>query len=149
MPIDVRAGAVSHCFVLVTAAVTASCASNVEVGYPAPVAVSQTGIVLVRFTEPMRSVSVSVDGILVAEDRHTERVQITNVPLGAREVVVVASEGSRSETVHHTERVTVDATNPALILVATPPRSLGYWISTAAAWLTYGILLLTMDDELR
>lgn len=135
------------CFGVLIVVVASGCAANVEVGYPTPGASIQTGTVLVRFTEPMRSVSVRVEGVLVAEDKHTERVEITNVPAGSREVTVVASESSRSAVVHHTERVTVDSEKPAVVLVATPPRSLGYWISSAAFMLVYGAFLITVDSR--
>jgi hypothetical protein len=135
------------CFGVLIVVVASGCAANVEVGYPARAASIQTGIVLVRFTEPMKSVSVRVEGVLVAEDKHTERVEITNVPTGSREVTVVASESSRKEAVHHTERVTVDSEKPAVVLVATPPRSVGYWMSSAVAMLVYGLLLFTADSR--
>jgi hypothetical protein len=132
--------------VLIVAAAS-GCAANVEVGYPTPAGSIQTGTVLVRFTEPMTSVSVRVEGVLVAEDEHTERVEITDVPTGSREVTVVASEGSRKAAVHHTEHVTVDAEKPAVILVATPPRSIGYWINSSVWMLVYGVLLFTTYDR--
>ena len=95
----------------------------------------------------MKSVSVRVEGVLVAEDKHTERVEITDVPTGSREVTVVASESSRNAAVHHTERVTVDSETPAVVLIATPPRSIGYWISSSVAMLVYAALLFTMDNR--
>ena len=127
--------------------VASGCAANVEVGYPTPAGSIQTGIVLVRFTEPMKSVSVRVEGVLVAEDKHTERVEITDVPTGSREVTVVASESSRNAAVHHTERVTVDSEKPAVVLIATPPRSIGYWISSSVVMLVYAALLFTADSR--
>jgi hypothetical protein len=135
------------CFGVLIVVVASGCAANVEVGYPTQAASIQTGTVLVRFTEPMKSVSVRVEGVLVAEDKHTERVEITNVPTGSREVTVVASESSRKAAVNHTERVTVDSEKPAVVLVATPPHSTGYWISSTAAILVYGVLLFTTDSR--
>jgi hypothetical protein len=135
------------CFAVLIVVAASGCAANVEVGYPTPAGSIQTGIVLVRFTEPMRSVSVRIEGVLVAEDKYTERVEITNVPTGSREVTVAASEGSREAAVHHTERVTVDSEKPAVVLVATPPRSIGYWISSSAAMLVYAAFLITMDSR--
>jgi hypothetical protein len=135
------------CFGVLIVVVASGCAANVEVGYPTPAGSIQTGIVLVRFTEPMKSVSVRVEGVLVAEDKHTERVEITDVPTGWREVTVVASESNRMAAVHHTEQVTVDSEKPAVVLVATPPRSTGYWISSAVAMLVNGALLFALYDQ--
>ena len=118
------------------------CAANVDVAYPTPADADETGEVLVRFSEPMTSVHVSVDGVLVAEDKHTERVRVRDVPAGPAEVRVVAAAGNRTEAMDHVERVTVDPRKPAVVLVATPPHSLGYWIRSAAFWAGYGIVLM-------
>lgn len=133
------------CLILLVTAV-ASCAANVDVAYPTPGSTPETGVVLVRFTEPLASVSVLVDGVLVAEDKHTERVQVTNVPTGSREVTVVASEPSRKESVHHSERVTVDSEKTAVVLIATPPRSTGYWINSGITVLAYGVVWAVLQS---
>ena len=128
------------CLAVFVALLASGCAANVDVAYPAPTSAQETGVVLVRFTEPMSSVSVRVDGVLVAEDKHTERVQVTNVPTGSREVAVVASQASRTEAVRHLERVMVDSEKPAVVLIATPPRSTGYWINSAVTVLAYSVV---------
>lgn len=128
------------CLAGVIVLLASGCAANVDVAYPTPTSADETGVVLVRFTEPMSSVNVRVDGVLVAEDKHTERVQVTNVPTGTREVAVVASQSSRSEAVHHIERVIVDSEKPAVVLIATPPRSTGYWINSTVTFLAYSVV---------
>jgi hypothetical protein len=121
------------------------CASDVEVSYPSPPRdAGETGVVLVRFTEPMQDVSVLIDGVLVAEDRHTERVRVANVPTGPRRVTVVASAGNRTSPVDRTETIQVTAEQPRAILIARPPRSLGYWISSAIT--AFGSLALVLSD---
>ena len=94
----------------------------------------------------MRAVSVMIDRVLVAEDRHTERIHIAGVPTGVREVTVVASEDGRS-AVDRTERVSVASGEETTILIARPPRSIGYWINSAVLVLVYGVLLLTSDID--
>lgn len=131
--------------VLLVALVMVACAEDVFVAYPSPSGGADTGTVLVRFTDAMTSVSVRVDGVLVAEDEHTERVEVTGVPVGARELTVVASPGSRVGPVDRTERVDVRADRPAVVLVATPARSLGYWIQSAAVWIAWGLATLAAD----
>ena len=130
---------------LLLAVVVSGCASNVEVVYPGSPTPSPTGVVLVRFTEPMTSVSVRVDGALVVEDEHTERIEIRGVPAGEREVTVAASEGSRVRPVHRTEVVIVRPDQPVALLVATPPLSTGYWIRSAVGALVTGAMVVFAD----
>lgn len=127
--------------------VVSGCAKDVEVSYPSPSGSVETGVVLVRFTEPMQSVAVVVEGVLVAEDEHTERVQVTNVPIGSHEVTVVAATSGRTASVARTEVVTVDSAKPAVLLIATPPRSLGSWIYDSVAVLVYGLLIFATYDR--
>jgi len=100
------------------------CASDVAVSFPTtpgPQGPTETGSVFVRFTEPMRSVSVEIHGRLVAEDRHTERVHVADVPVGVREVGVVAA----------------------------PPRSLGSWIRWTTTMVAHVAGLIVGDGLLR
>lgn len=136
-----------YCVASVIALAVSGCASNVEVAYPSPSSPSQTGVVLIRFTESMRAVSVRIDGFLVAEDQHTERVRIASVPAGVRQVTVVASADGRREPVDRTERVSVGAGEEVAILVATPPRSIGYWIYSAVSLVVFGALLFASDID--
>ncbi len=130
---------------LVLAVVLSACASNVQARYPETPSPGSTGTVIVRFTEPIRSVSVRVDGSLVVEDRFTERVEISGIPAGERQVTVTASEGRRKQAIDHTERVVVRAGEPAAILVATPPFSTGYWIESAIGTVVTGAILIFAD----
>ena len=116
-----------------------ACASDIAVGYPSPAGAAPAGTVLVRFTEAMRSATVRIDGVLVVEDEHTERIEVANVPAGRREVTVVASSRGRSRSIDHTEVVAVDPEKPAVVLIATPAHSLGYWMYASATALAWGI----------
>jgi hypothetical protein len=122
------------------------CASNVAVRYPAARSNDgETGAVLVRFTEPVRAVNVSIDGLLVVEDEHTERVHIADVPTGTWEVSIVAEAGGRAEAVERSEILNVTAGQEVSVLVAVPPRSLGYWIWQAAFVIAYATITVTTD----
>jgi hypothetical protein len=129
---------------VITLAVS-GCASNVEARYPSPAGPDQSGSVVIRFSEPMRAVSVSIDGLLVAEDEHTERVRITDVPSGPREVSVVAAAGGRTTPVDRSETLNVTAGQEASMLVPVPPRSLGRWIWSAAHVLSYAVIIIASD----
>ncbi len=132
---------------VLVAVLATGCASNVEVAYPVPESGARTGEVLVRFTEPMKSVSIVLDGDLVAEDEYTERVHVLGVPVGSHEVRVVAAAGSRSRAVEQTERVLVAPNKQAVVLVAAPPQGLGYWINSAAMFLVYGAVILSTEHD--
>lgn len=121
--------------ILPFALLAAGCAGNVEVAYPEPAGAGETGDVLVRLTEPMASVSVVVDGVLLVEDEHTERVEIRDVPAGDHALHVAASASNRSGVIDHAERVTVEAGRTATVLLATPPMSSGYWVQQSLFWL--------------
>lgn len=134
-----------YCLPVVLALAVAGCASNVEARYPAPTGSVQSGSVLIRFSEPMRAVSVSIDGLLVAEDEHTERVRVADVPVGRREVSVVAAAGGRTSAVERSETLHVAPGQEAAMLVPVPPRSLGRWIWSAAYFLSYAVIVATRD----
>jgi hypothetical protein len=93
----------------------------------------------------MRAVSVSIDGLLVAEDQHTERVHITDVPSGRREVSVVAAAGDRTAPVERRETLDVAPGQEASMLIPVPPRSLGRWIWSAAYALGYAAIIVAGD----
>lgn len=76
-------------FVLVLLLV-AACAKDVHVRFPAPPDVP-TGTVVLLLSSAASGVSVAIEGFLVVEDAHTDRVVITNVPIGTQEVVMTAN----------------------------------------------------------
>jgi hypothetical protein len=90
-------------------------------------------------------VSVSIDGLLVAEDEHTERVHITEVPSGRREVSVVAAAGDRTAPVERSETLSIAPGQEVSVLIPVPPRSLGRWIWSAAYMLSYAAIVVASD----
>lgn len=133
------------CPPVVLALAVIGCASNVEVRYPAPAGPVQSGSVLIRLSEPMRAVTVSIDGLLMAEDEHTERVHIADVPVGRRDVSVIADAGGPTSAVERSETLHVAAGHEASMLVPVPPRSLGRWIWSAASVLSYAAFVVASD----
>jgi hypothetical protein len=93
----------------------------------------------------MRAVSVSIDGLLVAEDEHTERVHVADVPSGRRDVSVVAAAGDRTAPVERSERLDVGPGQEVSVLIPVPPRSLGRWIWSAAYMLSYAAIVVASD----
>lgn len=66
------------------------CANDVHVRFPAPPD-APTGTIVLLLSSAASGVSVAIEGFLVVEDAHTERVVITNVPIGTQELVMTAN----------------------------------------------------------
>ncbi len=66
------------------------CAHDVHVRFPAPPDVP-TGTIVLLLSTAASGVSVAIEGFLVVEEEHTDRVVITNVPIGTQELVMTAN----------------------------------------------------------
>ena len=71
------------------------CSHDVRVRFPA-LPEQPTSSVVLRLSDAAQGVSVAVNGILVVEDEHTEKVVIDNVPVGHAEIVLVANGGDKA-----------------------------------------------------
>jgi hypothetical protein len=111
------------------------CASNVYLNYPYPDNSAGSGRVIVKLTEAMEKVNVKIDGSLVAEDKHTGRVEIQSVPFGERLIEVAASEYWRTKSVNVEKKMNIEKNKDAIVLIDTPPYSGGYWAFCAVLWL--------------
>lgn len=106
-----------------------SCAHDVHARFPGGGA---RGTIVVSFTQPMASVTVTVNGQIVADDQRTSRVKVEGVRAGDATVRVVATDSDRGASVDVTEVVQVGAGATATIPIATPPRSTGYYVLVTA-----------------
>lgn len=113
--------------------VMAACAKNIVVPYPHPDDSSDTGGVVIQLSESIQHVTVMIDGGLVAERERTARVEIEQVPVGERQIQVIASEMGLARSVNHEQTVTVSANRDATVLIDKPPLSSGVWVYLAAA----------------
>jgi hypothetical protein len=68
----------------------AGCAHDVHVRFPAP-AEAPTGRLVLLLTQSASGVSVAINGTLVVEDEHTQKVVIDGVPAGTDEVIIAAN----------------------------------------------------------
>jgi len=66
------------------------CAHDVHVNFPAPPG-APTGTLVLLMGQPASDVAVSINGLLMLEGAHTERIRIDDVPVGNAEVVVAAN----------------------------------------------------------
>jgi hypothetical protein len=74
------------------AALVAGCAHDVHVAYPG----TEGGTIVLLMAEPASGVSVAINGMLVVEDAHTQRVVIDRVPIGNDDIVIAANGGDKS-----------------------------------------------------
>lgn len=115
-------------FIVLILIVLTGCASDVFMKYPDVNDSAGKGRILVKLSEPMEKVNVSVDGRLLVEDTHTKRVEIQDVPIGERTVEIAASGEFRSRSIKFDRKITVEENKDTTILIATPPLSAGYWV---------------------
>lgn len=73
----------------------AGCAHDVEAHYPSQ-PTEPTGTLVLQLTKPADDVTVAINGVLVVDDEHTERIVITGVPTGTREIVMAANGGDKA-----------------------------------------------------
>jgi hypothetical protein len=127
----------------------AGCASNVLTQFPGA-GDGGTGTLIIKFADPMQNVHVTLDGKMVAEDKFTERVEIRDIPaLLPHELSIVANSRSRAEVVDMQHRFKINAGEERVLLVATPPRSTGYWVYEGLTWIAvmgWIIYLATQQD---
>jgi len=74
----------------------AGCAHDVRARYPAQPGLSTGSLVLV-FTSAASDVVVAVDGYLIVDGAHTERIRIDGVPSGYVDVTIALGEGAQQQ----------------------------------------------------
>lgn len=74
---------------------SAGCAHDVHARFPAPPD-TPTGTIVLLLSSAASGVSVAIEGHLVVEDEHTDRVVISNVPIGTQEVVMTANGANQA-----------------------------------------------------
>jgi hypothetical protein len=105
------------CLLLIVA-LCAACAHDVHVEYPAEYG-QPTGMLVIKLASPASGVSVAIDGLLVVEDRHTDRIRVDSTPVGTREVSVTANGTDRQ--LH----VWVGSGPPTTVLLGVPDAEVG------------------------
>ncbi|MEZ4465876.1 MAG: hypothetical protein R3F43_15795 [bacterium] len=113
------------------------CAQNIH--HRLPESDQPTGSILIRFTEPARNAVITVNGVLVADDAYTERVEVTRVPAGDATVSVLAGGGGQT-SVEDTKTVAVHAERQTTVSFRAPEMTGGTAAITAVL---VGLLLAT------
>jgi hypothetical protein len=121
------------CALFVFASLLTGCASNVYIKYSGLSETQEYGSVVVKLSEPMQKVNVTLDDNIVVEDKHTKRVQIDQVPVGKRSVNVIAEGSNRKEALNKTLDVVVEPNQTKMLLLDVPSYSTGYYVYLAVA----------------
>lgn len=120
------------------------CAHNVRASYPSAGPGVPLGSVTVKMTSAARNLSVAVNGVLVAEGKHTKKITVVGVPAGPAEVSIACGGGGMSR-VEKTAQVTVHPYADTTVLVSAPNMStataiymglynLGLWVFMGALY---------------
>jgi hypothetical protein len=95
-----------------------------------------TGSITVLLTQPTKDLTMTVNGTLVAERAHTQKVTVTGIPAGSADVVIAAGAGPARVDRH--VRVEVEAGKDTAIPVGAPEKAMSDTLSmgllSAAAW---------------
>lgn len=70
------------------------CARDVHVRYPAAPD-EPTGTIVLLLSQPASDVNVAINGVMVVQDAHTQRIVISQAPTGTPEIVMTANGGDR------------------------------------------------------
>jgi len=116
------------------------CAKDYYTSYKSNNTDKDVGSLIIRFSDPIKSVNVTLDGNLVAEDKFTERIEIDKVPVGEHEVKAIASSWQLKKDINKTAQIDVQPNGKQTMLVQVPPKSTGYWIYQAV---TFSVIFST------
>src|SRR4051812_18479104 len=86
-PSDMRLALIALLFV-------SACAHDVFVRYPAAPD-DPTGTVVLLLSQPASDVNVAINGMLVVQDAHTDRIVNNNAPAGTEDIVITANGGDK------------------------------------------------------
>ena len=105
------------------------CSHDVEARFPSRPE-DPTGTLVLQMTKAASDVTVAVNGVLVVEDEHTDRVVIEGVPIGTTEVVMAANGSDKAFHVY------VDSARPTTVPLGVPDESMGFVKSLAGSLLS-------------
>lgn len=114
---------------LVLVLLLVGCAHDVAARFPSRPD-DLTGTLVLEMNRPASGVTVAINGVLVVEDEHTERVVIDGVPIGTTEVIMAANGGDRAF------RVEVASARPTTVPMGIPDESSSFVKSLAGSLLS-------------
>ncbi len=106
-----------------------ACSHDVRVKFPAAPG-APTGTLVLLLGQAASDVAVSINGQLVCEGEHTERVTIDNIPVGTAEVIFA---GNGVDKPFHTW---IDSDHPTTVPLGVPDPGAGFVKTLFASVLT-------------
>lgn len=101
-----------------------------------PTADAPTGSLVLLMSQAASDVSVAIDGLLVVEDAHTDRVVIDGVPIGTREVIMAANGTDKAF------KVWIAGDHATTVPLGVPDASIGFLKTLAGTLLTIALYSL-------
>jgi hypothetical protein len=96
-----------------------ACSHDVRVRYPAPPD-APTGTLVLLFGEAAGDVAVAINGQLMCEGEHTDRVTIDNVPVGTAKIVMAANGADKQF------EMWIDGDHPTTVPLGVPDAGNGF-----------------------
>ena len=97
----------------------AACAHDVRCSFPAAPD-EPTSTIVVLFSQPASDVAISLNGVLVVSEAHTDRVVIEHAPIGTDDLVIAANGGDKEV------KVWVSGDHATTIPIGMPDASVGF-----------------------
>jgi hypothetical protein len=94
-------------------------AHDMRVRFPA-VPEAPTGTLVLQLAQPASDVSVAIDGVLVVDQAHTQKIVVSDVPVGTREVVMAANGADKQL------RVWVGGDHATTVPLGVPDAGVGF-----------------------
>ena len=77
--------------VLLALLVVTGCAADIHAKFATAPPDMPTGTLVLLLSQPAGDVAVAVNGVLVCDNAHTQRVVVTGIPVGTAEVMLAAN----------------------------------------------------------
>jgi hypothetical protein len=119
-----------------------SCATNLHVTYPSQT--ENTGKVVLKPTSPTAGTFVTVNDVLVVDNKNVLSVTIENVPEGESKISYSSNSSTYKDKLNEEINVVVKKDKDSTKIVNVPPKSSGYMIYMGLASITLLILGLTL-----
>ena len=115
--------------VLIALLLAACPGHDVRVHFPAPPE-APTGTLVLQMSESASDVSVAINGVLVVDDEHTQRIVIDGVPVGTDEIIMTANGGDRQF------KIWVGGDHATTVPLGVPEQGVGFVKTLAGTLIT-------------
>jgi hypothetical protein len=95
------------------------CSHDVHVKFPAPPG-APTGTLVLLMGQPASDVAVAINGQLMVEDEHTQRITVDTVPVGTAQIVIAANGVDKQFSIW------IDGDHPTSVPLGVPDPGSGF-----------------------